>query len=151
MLKKKVIVDTSCLIALDNLKIIDVLCDLYEEVLITQGVLKEFGKINLGCVKVKKVREPLLKLLERKLNLGVGEAEVITFAFSNNYTAVIDDIMARNVARDLGIKLTGTIGILIKAEESNLIESAYIKAKELKDKGFYLPEKLLKQLKRIKK
>jgi len=151
MPKKKVIVDTSCLIALDNIKIIDILCALYKEVVITEGVLKEFGEINLECVKVKNIKEPLLKLFEKRLNLGIGESEVITFAFRNNYTAIIDDITARNIAIDLGIKVTGTLGVLIKAEKLDLIESAYIKAKELKSKGFYLPDKLLKQIKRTKK
>lgn len=151
MPKNKVIVDTSCLIALESLKLINILCDLYQEVIITQGVLKEFGKIDLKCTKVKKVKEPLLKLLEQRLNLGIGESEIITFAFRNKYTAVIDDLTARNVAKELEIKVTGTIGILLKAEKKGLIKSAYDKAVELRGKGFYLPDKLISQIKSFKK
>jgi len=150
MPKVKVIVDTSCLIALENLGIVDILCDLYKEVIITQGVLKEFGKIDLKCAKVKKVKGPLLKLLEQRLNLGTGESEVITFAFRNNYTAIIDDLTARNVAKELEIKVTGTIGVLLKAEKTKLIKSVYDKAIELSDKGFYLPETLISKIKHFK-
>jgi len=150
MPKDKVIVDTSCLIALENLGIVYILCDLYQEVIITQGVLDEFGKIKLKCVKVRKVKEPILKLFEQRLNLGKGEAEVITFAFRNKYTAIIDDLTARNVAKELGIKVTGTIGILLKAERAGLVKSAYEKATELKKKGFYLPDALLAKIKRFK-
>lgn len=151
MPKGKVVVDTSCLIALENLGIVNILCDLYQEVVITEGVLKEFGEINLKCTKIEKVKENILKLLEKRLNLGVGEAEVITFAFKNKYTAIIDDLIARNVARELGIKTTGTIGILLRAEREKLIGSAYEKAMELKGKGFYLPDALLNQIKHFKK
>jgi len=151
MPKDKVIVDTSCLIALENLGLVNILCDLYQEVIITQGVLKEFGKIDLKCTKVKKVKEPLLKLLKQRLNLGVGESEVITFAFRNKYTAIIDDLTARNVAKELEVKVTGRIGILLKAEKAGLIKSAYNKVVELKNKGFYLPDTLISQIKRFKK
>jgi predicted nucleic acid-binding protein len=52
----------------------------------------------------------------------------------------------RKVAEKLGLKVTGTIGILLKAENSRLINSAYEKAKELRDKGFYVSDELINDL-----
>lgn len=147
MRKKKIVVDTSYLIALENIGVIEILCKLYKEVFIPQGVLKEFGKLNLKCAKAASVKEPLLNLFEHRLNLGRGESEVITFAFRYKYLAAIDDKKARNIAKELRIKIIGTIGLLICAENSGLIESVYKKALELRKKGFYLPDKLLKQIK----
>jgi len=148
MRKKKVVVDTSCLIALDNIGVMEILCKLYKEVVVPEAVLNEFGEINLGCVKIKRIRKPLLKFLGHRLNLGRGESEVIIFAFQNKYCAIIDDMKARNVAKELGIKITGTIGLLLAAEKLGVIDSAYKKVLELRKKGFYLPDKLLREIKR---
>jgi predicted nucleic acid-binding protein len=41
--------------------------------------------------------------------------------------------------------------ILLKAESLALIDSAYHKAKELRDKGFYISDQLLNDLSRYKK
>ncbi len=146
MHKDKVIIDTSCLIALEKIGIIEILCKLYNEIIIPEGVLKEYGEIHLDCIKIEKVKEPLADLFKHQLNLGIGEAEVISLAFKSKYTAIIDDMKARNVAKELKIKITGTIGILINAEKSGIIKSAYKKAIELRKKGFYLPDGLLKQI-----
>ena len=148
MRKKKVVIDTSCLIALDNIGVMGILCRLYKEVIITEAVLKEFGEINLKCVKIEKIKKPLMKFFEHRLNLGRGESEVITFAFQNKYCAIIDDMKARNVAKELGVKITGTIGLLLSAEKLGVIDSAYKKAVELRKKGFYLPDKLLRGIKK---
>ena len=92
---------------------------------------------------IKKVKNPLVRLLLSDLNLGKGESEVIALASETGIKTIIDDIKARKVAETLGLSVTGTIGILLKAEKSGLIESAYNKAKELKDKGFHVSDELL--------
>jgi predicted nucleic acid-binding protein len=63
----------------------------------------------------------------------------------------LDDLKARKVAENLGLKITGTVGILLKAESLALIDSAYDKAKELRDKGFYISDRLLDDLSRYRK
>jgi predicted nucleic acid-binding protein len=147
MRKKKIVIDTSCLIALESIRIIEILCKLYKDVFIPRGVIKEFGEVKLKCIKVVKIKEPLLNLFEQTLNLGEGESEVITYAFRNKYSALIDDKKARNVAKQIGVKITGTLGFLVKAEKAGLIKSAYNKALELRKSGFYVQDKLLRQIK----
>jgi predicted nucleic acid-binding protein len=51
----------------------------------------------------------------------------------------------------MGLKVTGTIGILIRAEKLGLIENAYDKAKELREKGFYVSDELLDDIAKFKK
>ena len=67
------------------------------------------------------------------LNLGKGEAEVIALANETGLKTIIDDLKARSIAEKLALKVTGTIGILLKAESLGLLESAYKKAIELAD------------------
>jgi predicted nucleic acid-binding protein len=97
------------------------------------------------------VKNPLVRLLISELNLGKGEAEVIALASETGIKTIIDDLKARQVAEKLGIKVTGTIGILIKAEKARLINNAYEKAKELREKGFYVSDELLDEIKKFLK
>jgi len=78
--------------------------------------------------------------------LGKGEAAVLALALETGDTCVIDDQKARKVAFKMNIKVTGTIGILLKAEKEGLIHSAYSEVKNLKEKGFYVKKELLERL-----
>lgn len=141
-----VIVDTSVLISLDKINLLQILCKMYKEVILPEAVVSEFGSINLECHSIRKVESSLTNLLARDLNLGKGESEVITFGYETGLTALIDDLKARKIAEDLGLKITGTIGVLLKAENLGLIKSAWEKTKELKEKGFHVSDELLADL-----
>jgi len=145
------IVDTSVLIALEKINLLDVLCKIYDEIILSEAVITEFGSLGIDCYSVKKVNSPLVKLLVNDLNLGKGESEAIALARETGLRIIIDDLKARKVAETLELIVTGTIGILIKAENMALIESAYDKAKELKNKGFYVSDQLLDGMSDLKK
>lgn len=83
-----------------------------------------------------------LDLLD-KYNLGDGETECITYALTNGFYVLTDDGKARQaVENEIGSrKVTGSLGLLKEAVDSNLITSAeaeiaYI---NMKDKGAFLP------------
>jgi len=145
-----VIVDTSSLIALEKINLLTILCEIYSEVVLPESVINEFGNISLPCLSIRKVESSLSKLLMIDLNLGRGEAEVISLANESGLKVIIDDSKARRVAENMGLKITGTIGVLIKAEKLGLIESAYNKAKELRGKGFYVSDELLEDISTLK-
>ncbi len=77
------------------------------------------------------------------ISLGAGESSCIAMAAQRGYILACDDRLARNEATRLGVKLTGTVGILIKAirveaielKEANAILRKMVKA------GFYAPVK----------
>ncbi|MCR4343074.1 MAG: DUF3368 domain-containing protein [Patescibacteria group bacterium] len=148
---EKAIVDTSSLIALDKIKLLNILCKIYTEVILPEAVVKEFGHPDIECYFVKKVESPLIKLLINDLNLGKGESEVLALANGTNMKTILDDLKARKIAETLGINFTGTIGILLKAEKLGLIESSYNSAQELKSKGFYVSDELLNNIYQIQK
>lgn len=141
-----IIIDTSSLIALERINLLQILCKIYKEVVIPESVIKEFGNLSLPCLSARKVESNVIKLLITDLNLGKGEADVIALANQTRLKVVIDDSKARKIAENMGLKLTGTIGVLLKAERSGLIESAYKKTVELREKGFYVSEELLKDI-----
>ena len=137
------IADTSALIALEKINLLDILCKLYQEIILPEAVIHEFGTPTIDCYSSKKVESPLVRLLVSDLNLGKGESEVIALARETGMRIIIDDLKARKIAETLELNVTGTIGILLKAENMALIDSAYDKAKELRDKGFYVSDQLL--------
>ncbi len=57
---------------------------------------------------------------------------------------------ARKAALKLGLTITGTIGVLLKAEKIGLISSTYDKAEELRKNGFYVSDEVLKDILRFK-
>jgi predicted nucleic acid-binding protein len=55
-------------------------------------------------------------------NLGRGETEVLTYARANaGFTAVIDDLQARECALSLGLPMQGTLGVLLLAKKQGLL------------------------------
>jgi len=146
-----ILIDTSSLIALERINLLQILCEIYKEVIIPESVIKEFGTLSLPCISIRKVESNLLRLLITDLNLGKGEADVIALASQTGLKVIIDDSKARKVAENMGLKLTGTIGVLMKAERIGLIESAHDKVRELREKGFYVSEELLEDISRFKK
>ena len=55
-------------------------------------------------------------------DLGPGESEVIALALEDRQrVAILDDAVARRWARVVGIRFTGTLGLLIDAKNAGLI------------------------------
>ena len=140
-----IIIDTSVLIALEKCDLLNILCNIYKTVIVMEAVIAEFGEINLPCMKVENISSPILNLLMNTVNLGKGEAQVIAYALNaKEIPVLLDDLKSRKIAKNMDITVSGTIGLLIKAQKKGLIESAYKRANILKEKGFYISEKLLK-------
>lgn len=142
------VVDTSCLIVLDKAGLLSILCKVYKNIYLPKSVIGEFGENPLlDCMHVVKVNSSLLGIFTDELNLGRGEAETIAYAYEQGIMAVIDDARARKVAEKLSIKLTGTLGILIKAQQRGIIESSYQVALKLRKAGFYISDAIIEKLK----
>ena len=58
-------------------------------------------------------------------DLGDGESSVLVWALSHPGTpAIIDDLEGRRCAESLGITLRGTVGLVLRARRTGLIDSA---------------------------
>ncbi|MEA1911326.1 MAG: DUF3368 domain-containing protein [Spirochaetota bacterium] len=75
------------------------------------------------------------------VNLGAGEASSIAAAKTAKGIVVTDDKLARNVCRETGMELTGTIGILKKLCVRDILQSldADNILREMITHGFYSP------------
>ncbi len=50
-----------------------------------------------------------------------GEASCLAVAIQQGYILATDDLAARRIARDRGVKLTGTLGILLRMVRENIL------------------------------
>lgn len=97
-----------------------------------------------------KTQDPVDINMERGLreSLDAGEAAAITLAKELNadYLA-IDERAGRRIAKSLGIKIIGLVGILIRAKEANLIENVRpILDQLITEANFYIGEKFYQQI-----
>jgi predicted nucleic acid-binding protein len=120
---KVVVSDTSCFIVLTNVGELDLLVKLYGRILTTPDVAKEFGKELPDWVEIiAPIDLQKQKLLE--FHIDKGEASAIVLALEQNADLIIlDDMKARRSALNLGLEITGTLGIIIKAKQAGMIDS----------------------------
>jgi hypothetical protein len=76
--------------------------------------------------------------------LGPGETEVLSCAMQKRYVAVIDDRAARIAARTLGIRVIGTIGLVLQAHKLGKIKSAKKVLQDLSKAGLYLSGEVIR-------
>ena len=140
-----IISNTSCLIVLDNIGMLDVLKELYGKVFITEEVSKEFGKTVPDWIEVRKVSDnKYLKLMKNFVDLG--EASTIALAVeTDDIVIILDDLKARKLAQKLNLKITGTIGVLIKARKRNIIASTQEVLNKLRNEGFRISDEIEKE------
>ena len=101
--------------------------------------------------KVERVRD-VLTIRTLLLQLDVGEAEAIALALSEEDSLVIlDDKKARGVALDLGLSITGTIGVLIKAKRQGILSDLSEVIEELESVHFRLSPALKEEALRMAK
>lgn len=118
-----VIADTSCFILLNKIGELQLLQEMFSSITTTQTIAIEFGKPLPGWVKIVQVEnKPYQNLLE--LDIDAGEASAFALAAEyGNSLLIIDDLKARKLADKLHVKYTGTLGVLLKAKELNILPS----------------------------
>jgi predicted nucleic acid-binding protein len=153
----KVVCNSSPLIHLARIWELDLLRDLFEEVLVPEAVYRECvieGGERDDAAKIKTaswIRIIRIKNIELKkaLNsfLDEGESEAIALALQEEADLILlDDYEAREFARIYGLKITGIIGILLKAKYIGRISSLSDILENLRETGFWLNEDLRSQI-----
>ena len=142
---RKVVVNTTPLIALADIGQLDLLHQLYGEIMIPNAVIDEIESepaktlvANAHWIKKKHILHPERKSMF-KSRLHSGEVEVIILAEEEEANLIIiDDNSAKKTAKFLGYNVTGTLGVLLKAKQECEIESVKTLLDMLSDKGFFI-------------
>jgi len=144
----RVVPDTSCLIALSALSLLDLLREFYGEVAVPRGVAEELGE-PLPAWVTHVDAAPLVVAALRE-SLGLGEAEVIAVAAAHPGTvAILDDERARAACRAMGVALTGTLGVLLRAKREGRLPSLSDALDALDAIGFRLSPELKAEARKL--
>jgi hypothetical protein len=151
----KIVSNTTPIISLLKLNRLDLLQKLYKQVYIPSAVYKEieFGKAkgyykdltSVDWINIIEIQDK--QAVKYFLDLDAGEAEAIVLATELNADLIIlDEKLGRFHAKHADLRVSGTIGILIKAKSEGLIEELKQSLDELTDKGVWISEKLKSEI-----
>lgn len=144
----EIISNTSPLQYLHQLGVLDILPKLVTTVTVPPAVEEELaaGRAlglnlphlqSLGWITVR--RPSSAAALPLITDLGPGEREVLALALETpDSVCVLDDALARQVARTMQLRFTGTLGVLIDAKRAGLIQALRSHLDELQSLGFRL-------------
>jgi hypothetical protein len=141
--------DTTVLLYLDRIGQVDLLHALFSAVHVPEAVLLELdtGRLirrdtvdprDIAWTTAVPVPQATIDALPEN-RLGVGEQAVVAYAQARpDYAVGLDDLQARRLAESLGLKVIGTLGVLLRAKRSGLIRSVRPLLDDLIDQGFRL-------------
>jgi predicted nucleic acid-binding protein len=127
-----VVSNASPLISLARIGKLDLLRQLYGELLIPEAVWHEVviegvGQPGANEVKVATwiktqsvTNTPLVSALRQELDTGEAEAIVLTLE-TQAELLLMDERVGREVARHLGLRYTGLIGVLVEAKHKDVL------------------------------
>lgn len=145
----EVVCNTSPLQYLHQIGLLDILPAIYGRILVPQAVMDEISTgrhsgVNLpdlAALDWLEAREVAPTSWPVPRDIHRGEAEVIALArLSGNAKIILDDLAARKHAKLLGLSVTGTLGVLLKAKEKCLIDHVRPHVESLSAAGFRLAD-----------
>ena len=139
----KTVSNTTPIISLSSIGKIEILRDVFQEVIIPQAVYEEikakkgygYHSADSSFIKVQSIKSKEHELLLSN-SLDLGEAETIILA--KEITAdnvIIDENLGYSVAKDYSLNVVRTLSILLKAKEENLISEVKPLIEEMISKG----------------
>ncbi len=149
---RRVIVNSTPLIVLCKIGRLDILQGLYGEIVVPQAVFfeitakedsacRQIGNkdwIHVECVSDQSDK----KMYKAKLHDGEVEVMILAQEAKKADLVIIDDNAAKKTAKYLGLTVTGTIGVLLKAKQAGIIEKVAPVIAEMKQRGFYISGQL---------
>lgn len=154
------VINSTPIISLHAINKLDILCDMYHKIYIPKAVFDEVcidGNITickeklllLPCLSIEEIKnEVAKKYFKTSLHKGEVETMILADELKANL-CILDDRVARNYAKALGLRVTGTLGILLKAKEKKLIDKVTPYMDMLISQEIYISTELYKSIQRL--
>ena len=145
-----IIGDTSCLILFNRIGRLDILQKTFASLAITDKVAEEYGTVP-EWIDIKRDYD---QTLYRKFNVNFGPGESSCMALAlleDNPLLIIDDRRAKQVAKDVGIECTGSLGVLLIAKNYRVIEAVGPIVSQIETTDFRISDKTTKAILRLAK
>lgn len=150
------ICNTSPLLYLYRIGVLEWLSALFDEVWVPQAVVDELqeGQLRgydvpvthqLGWIRIVNPKAMPSEWLA--LDLGPGELAVLALALENpEHVVLIDDTLARRTAQSAGLKVWGTLRVLLEAKSHGLTEQLELYVNRLQDAGMWMSEEIRQRI-----
>ena len=133
---KTIISDTSCFIVLSKIGQMELLQQLFRNIITTPEIAEEFDEPLPNWVEIVSVKDKYKqKLFDVQVDNGEASAMALALEIENSLL-IIDDYKARKLAKNLNIDYTGTIGVIILAKQKGIIESVKPIFEKIKETNF---------------
>lgn len=137
--------DTSCLILFHKIGELDLLKKLFGKIHITNSVFNEFNQKIPEWIEVMELTTDVQKGLSSYLDKG--EATAISLAAEHeNSILIIDEIKGRKVAKEMGISVTGSLGVLVAAKNNGHIQTVKPLIEKIQRTNFRISKELIDQV-----
>ncbi|GHT12802.1 DUF3368 domain-containing protein [Bacteroidia bacterium] len=141
-MSKTIISDTSCFIVLAKIGQLELLQQLFGNVVTTPEIAEEFGEVLPNWVEIVAVKDKYKQqLFEVQVDKGESSAMALSLEIANSLL-IIDDYKARKLARNLKINYTGTLGIIILSKQKGIISSIKPVLEKIKETNFRISAEL---------
>jgi len=151
-----VVSNTGPIIALAKLDRLDILVSLFSTVLIPPMVYRELvGRIGEEWSAIEKGLQTFIEITEvpevpretvvALMAIDEGERQAISLAISvgPDTLLLLDDKAGRTAAKQLGVHVTGIVGLLLLAKERRLIPSVTEYLEALRLYGYWLSDEII--------
>ena len=140
-----IVSDTSCLILFHKIGEFDLLKKLFAKLQITDTVLKEFNQPLPDWIEVVELKTDVHKGLSSYLD--TGEASSIALAYElRESLLIIDEIKGRRAAKEMGIPVTGSLGVLIAAKSKGHLKAVKPIINKIQKTNFRISEELIERV-----
>jgi uncharacterized protein len=146
-----VVSDTSAISNLIQVELLDILHQLFGQIIISNAVYEELSEIdsqklyidNLNWIHIETVKnQDFVHELENDLDKGESESIALAIELNADFL-IIDELKGRKIAENLGIKIVGLLGSLLKAKEKGYLQTiAPILEKLSTQAGFHINPQL---------
>lgn len=146
-----IVADASPLIALLQIGQFDLLTDLYGTVVIPPAVRQEIARQVIlsgglpAWVSEQRPRDSV-KVTELRGSLDPGEAEAVALALDLGAVLLIDERTGRRITRAAGHEIVGTLGVLVRAKQTDLIGQGSPLLDQLELVDFHMSEALKQEV-----
>lgn len=141
-MRKNIVSDTSCIILFSKINKLEILEKLFSEILITDTVAEEYNKSLPSWIKVKRPKSNLHFGLKNVLDSGEATAISLAMDFENSLL-IIDEQKGRKIAYELGLEVTGSLGILLLAKQKGIIPNVKSLINKIQSTNFRISDSLI--------
>jgi len=138
------VTNSTCLIGLERIGRLEILPQVFSSIFIPLAVQTEVG-INPNWAIIQSVTN-LAVVAALKTQIDPGEAEAIALAIElGDVFLILDDRNGRRIAQQMGLKVIGTLGMLLRAKQKGVISEIKPVVMELEAVNFRIAPALVQK------